>query len=429
MRLILLILLLWSAGAAAQVPPPPGPTKVSPNGAVVRSSGVTTVFLTFHGLAPNERSVAAFWCGAVTPGVTGGSETAVNPCVPGTIFGSLPLRNDQSRISMSGNQRNLTDIMTIPATVARRALQDARGGQQSDFFYVRHFTGGAADRFVVVTCLMGGGGASSPLALLDVRVAFHTAHGDAPILAVARGDPVPRFGATILYNGSGTLKGRWELALPGDPDPTDQDLLTEATLPVEQRMQQRRYTLIERFEMFLGAEGKVYVPGPDPRRVPVQADGAYRVLLRIEASDDKIGDSDTGGNRTARSGGVAGFPMPFLRYFVGTPEALASVRQSVQATGRDSIVLVLPEDGAKAEPRRAVVVSWLDKPNVAHYRVEFSNEKETVFTAIVRPGVAQYEAPPFLLERPEKKLRWRVVALGRGGEVVGASNFRTLQLE
>ena len=430
MRLIFLILVLWCFGAAAQVPPPPGPTKVSPNGAVVRSSGPTTVFLTFWSLGPNERSVEAFWCGAVTAGLTGGSETAVNPCVPGTIYGVLPLRNDQSRMSSSGAQRNLTDIMTIPATVARRALQDARSGLQSDFFYVRHFTGGGGgDRYVIVTCLMGGGGATSPLALLDVRIAFYTANGDVPILAVARGDPVPRFGATILYNGSGTLKGRWEVALPGDPDPTDQDLLTEATLPIELRMQQRRYTLIERFEQFLGAEGKATIPGPDPRRMPVQADGPYRVLLRIEASDDKIGDSDTGGNRTVRSGGVAGFPMPFLRYFVGTPESLASIRSSAQTVTRGGVALVLPEDGAKFDTARRVQVSWIDAPNTALYRVEFSNDKEVVFSAMVKPGIAQYEAPPFLRERPEKSLRWRVLSLGRNGEIIGASNFRTLQFE
>ena len=430
MRFIVSLLVLWCTGVASQVAPPPGPTRVSPNGAVVRSSGPTTVFLTFHSLGPNERSVAAFWCGAVTAGLTGGSETAVNPCVPGTIFGALPLRNDQSRISASGAQRNLTDIMTIPATVARRALQDARAGQQSDFFYVRQFTGGGGgDRFVIVTCLMGAGGATSPLALLDVRIAFHTAQGDAPILAVARGDPVPRFGATVTYNGSGTLKGRWEVALPGDPEPTDQDLLTAATLPIEQRMQQRRYTFIERFDLFLGADGKVYVPGPDPRRMPVQADGPYRVLLRIEASDDKVGDSDIGGGRTVHSGGVAGFPMPFLRYFVGSPESLASMRISAQTAGRGGIALVLPEDGAKFDAARRVQVSWLDAPNAALYRVEFSNSKETVFTAIVKPGIAQYEAPPFLREQPEKSLRWRVLLLGRGGEVIGASNFRTLQFE
>ena len=429
-RIIVSILVFWFSGVAAQAPVP---GRVSPNGAVVRSNGPTTVFLTFTALTATERSIEAFWCGAVTPGIVGGDSTATNPCIPGTIYGVLPLRNDQSRISASGAQRNLTDIMTIPATVARRAFQDARAGQQSDFFYVRHFIDGATHRYVVVTCLMGGGGATTGLSLLDVRVVFHAANGDAPILAVARGDPVPRFGANIVYNGAGTLKGRWEVAMPGDPDPTAQDLLTEATLPVEQRMQQRRYTLIERFETFLSADGKVYLPGPDPRRIPVQADGAYRILLRIEASDDKAGDSNIvapgAPGRTVSSGGVAGFPMPVLRYFVGSPESLSSLRQSTQSVTAGGVALVLPEDGARFAGGRRVQLSWVDSANGAIYRIEFANDKETVFIALVKPGIGQYEAPSFLRDQPEKTLRWRVVSLGRGGEVIGASEFRRLQFE
>ena len=429
-RLLAVIMLGWCAAANAQ---PPVGNRVSPTGAVVRSTGPTTVFLTFNNLAANERSVTAFWCGAVTAGLGGGSSvTTGNPSLPGTIYGSLPLRNDQSLMSSSGAQRNLTDIMTIPATVARRAYQDAQAGLQADFFYVRQFRDDTTntDRFVIVTCVMGGGGATSPLSLLDVRIAFQTANGDAPILALARGDAVPRFGATVSYNGSGNLKGRWEIVLPGDPEPTDQDLLTEATLPIEQRMQQRRYTLIERFDLFLTSDGKIYVPGPDPRRMPVQVDGPYKVLLRIEATDDKIGDSNIGGSRTVNSGGVAGFPMPFLRYFVGTPDSLASLRQSAQPTARgNGVTLMLPEDGAKFGASRRVQVSWLDAANVALYQVEFAADNKVVFTAMVKPGISQYEAPPFLRERPEKNLRWRVVSLGRSGEVIGTSDFRKMQFE
>jgi len=102
---------------------------VNPNGVNVRSNGPTTVFLTFQSLDPAERAVQAFWCGAVTGGVTGGSVNTVNPCVPGTIYGVLPLRNDQSQISASGTFRTLTDIMTIPSAVTRRAFQDAQAGQ------------------------------------------------------------------------------------------------------------------------------------------------------------------------------------------------------------------------------------------------------------------------------------------------------------
>lgn len=421
-RLIIAALVFFAGNTQAVV-------TVNPNGVNVRSSGPTTVFLTFQSLDPNEVAVEAFWCGAVQAGVVGGSVTTFNPCVPGTLFGVLPLRNDQSRLSQSGTFRNLTDIMSIPAAVARRAYQDAQTGQSSEFFYVRRFTGGVGgDKFVVVTCRMGGGGARSPLALLDVRLAFHTQSGDAPILAVARGQTVPRFGATVLFNGSGTLKGRWEVVLPGDPEPSDQDLLTEATLPVEQRAQQRRYTLIERFELFLTPDGKIYVPGPDPSRVPVQADGAYKLLLRIEASDDKEGDSNTGGGRIARSGGVAGFPMPVLRYFVGSPEAITSLGREAALPVTEGVTLLLPEDGVKIARGAKLSFSWLELPNVALYRVEFSNEREVVFSALVRAGAGQYLAPSWLPEK-ETSLRWRVQAIARGSGVMAQSAWRKVNIE
>lgn len=408
LRPLAFLLILWWSGAAQAV------TTVSPNGVTVSSSGPSTVFLTFQGLDPTETSAQAFWCGAVTAGVGGGSVTAANPCVTGTMYGVLPARNDQSRISGSGAQRNFTDLMTIPGAVARRAYQDAQAGKSSEFYYVRQFTGGAGgDRFVVVTCrLAGGGGAGNPLALLDVRLAFQVPGGEAPIFTLARGAAVPRLGATIFYSGSGMLRGRWEVAFPADPVPSNQDLLTEATLPLEQRGQQRRYTLVERFDRFLSPEGRLFLPGPDPGSLPVQADGSYRVLLRIEGND-----------------GVAGFPMPMLRYHVGAGQSVSSLRRSVEAVPAGGVTQALPEDGATIGASRPLQVSWLEVPDAANYRVEFASEKETVFSAIVEPGTTQYEAPPFLRERPEKTLRWRVLLLGRGGKVTGSSGFRTLRFD
>ena len=49
-------------------------------------------------------------------------------------------------------------------------------------------------------------------------------------------------------------------------------------------------------------------------------EGTYQVLLRVEASDDREGDSnlsDAGaGVGVVHSGAVAGFPLPVLRYVV-----------------------------------------------------------------------------------------------------------------
>ena len=57
-------------------------------------------------------------------------------CDPDTVFGRLPARLDLATPSGSSG---LTDIMSIPASVARRAYQAALRGKASQFFYVRRF--------------------------------------------------------------------------------------------------------------------------------------------------------------------------------------------------------------------------------------------------------------------------------------------------
>ena len=81
--------------------------------------------------------------------------------------------------------------------------------------------------------------------------------------------------------------------------------------------------------------------GPDPSRLPNTVEGGYLILLRIEASDDKEADSNlavVGGSRVIHSGAVAGFPLPPLRYFVG----------SGVAAGDSSVTLLMPSENSVA---------------------------------------------------------------------------------
>src|SRR5690606_16986111 len=130
--------------------------------------------------------------------------------------------------------------------------------------------------------------------------------------------------------GTCTLRGRWEVVLPGEEPPTERDLLTEATLPVEERELQRRYTEVGRFSEFLppSAGARFVLRGPDPEAIPNDVEGLYQLLLRIEASDDTEGDSNLAaagaGEGVVHSGAVAGFPIPPLRYFVGASSGNAA---------------------------------------------------------------------------------------------------------
>lgn len=414
--LALLLLVLWLLPATAVI-------TVNPNGVNVRASGPSTVFLTFQALEPGEQPVEAFWCGAVQPGVVGGAVTTADPCVPGTLYGRLPLRHDQARISRSGPFTNLTDIMTIPATVARRAYQDAAAGQASDFFYVRRFAGGAGgERFVVVTCRMSAAGARTPLALLDVRLQFEGAKASAVLPVVARGSLPPRPVARVLYNGSGELRGRWELVQPGDPEPGEEDLLTEATLPPELRGTQRRWRLIERFQVFALPGGELTIPGPDPRLLAVDADGPYKLLLRLEAADDKEGQSNTGGGRLATSGGVAGFAMPVLRYYVGAAAQVAALA----GPGAATLELLAPGVGAAMPPDQPLSFAWIDIDGADLYRLEMRGDGKLLFAAFVKPLVSQYMAPALVAEQTAIERHWRVLALDAAGRVLAQSDWRAL---
>ena len=105
---------------------------VNPTSVNVRQMGPSTAFLTFRGLTPTQSPEEGTWCGEILQGV--------GSCVPTTIFGRLPKRLDLSRTS---GVNNFTDIMTIPASVARRAYQAAASGSASQFFYVRRFSDSA----------------------------------------------------------------------------------------------------------------------------------------------------------------------------------------------------------------------------------------------------------------------------------------------
>ena len=103
---------------------------VNPTGVNVRSNAPNTVFITFQGLEPNERAIEALWCGTVQPGIGAGSVTTSDPCVPNTLFGRLPLNFDRSRTTQGIGQKNFSDIMVIPASVVRRAVQGAGDGDE-----------------------------------------------------------------------------------------------------------------------------------------------------------------------------------------------------------------------------------------------------------------------------------------------------------
>lgn len=395
-------------------------TGVNPNGVNVRSHGVTTVFITFQGTA-GQASSEGFWCGDIT--VPANTVTATNPCVPGTLYGFLPKKLNLSRNSGTLGASNLTDIMTIPSSVSRRAYQDAKAGKKSSFFYVRKFTGVGGDQYVAVTCRMAGGGARVPLALTNVDLVFRSDEGDRPVTLISQESISPNIGAKISYNGSGRLKGRWEVVQPGDPEPTANDLLTEASLPLELRGLQRRYTLLERFNVFLPPTGRAFVPGPKNIKIPTRVKGPYKILFRVEATYDKEGNSNTTTGVT-QSGGVAGFTMPTLRYYVESDE---NVRDALATNGQQKrLGLLAPLNNVVLAKNRPIRFSWRGVSNTKLYTLEVKNNNSVVLSAALKANQNSYTAPPWLSQDSSGSLRWHVVAKSSNGGNIAVSEWRNL---
>jgi hypothetical protein len=415
------ILSVWtSAGLAITPLGANAQVRVSPTGVSVSAMSATTVFLTFGGLR-DQRPTDAVWCGALVAAAPARGFR----CDPSTVYGRLPARYDWSQLQ----GRSFTDIMSVPASVARLAYQAAQRGATSPFFYVRRFQSltGGPDEYVAVTCRLTGGGAHSPFSLTDVRLEFD---GRDVVPFVTAGQKPPQLAARITYTGTGRLVGRWEVVLPGEDSPDSRDLLTEATLPAGQRGSQRRFAQLERFNVFLPPDGQITLPGPDVRTLPSAVEGTYRVLLRIEATDDREGDSnlaDAGaGSGVVHSGAVAGFPLPILRYVVAGEGARTRVADE------SSLRLLGPRDGDSLAAGAPLAVTWSPGEGVIpdFYRVDFETDRGVpVMSALLPRGARRYEAPPWLAMRAESHtIRWRVTGLAANGTHLRESIWRSARL-
>lgn len=403
MRRYVFALLFVTAGAGAQI-------RVSPAVVNVNASGASTVFLSYGNLRPDQFSVEALWCADVISAAPDIGQV----CNPATTWGRLPLRNDLSRPS---GRNGFTDVMTIPQNVIRRAYQRAAEGEGASFFYVRRFASrtGAPDEYIAIVCRMAGQGSDVPLALTDVRLRFSDERN---VLSTPVGQAPPPLFADLTYTGSGRLTGRWELVLPGDDLPTDRDLLPEGSLPAEERSRQRRYLHLSRFNVHLPPTGKFRLEGPDVSRLPSAVEGLYHVLLRIEASDDGVGNTDLAevgsGTGIVTTGGLAGFPLPVLRYYVG------SARPDLTRAGGRKIDLIAPATEAVVAPGVAVRFAWSASPLAAFYRLDLRDGNgNNVLGAIIEAPVTEYVAPPLVGDRQVSgRLTWSLAALdARGAEV------------
>ncbi|MFQ5769674.1 MAG: hypothetical protein ACE5HX_04000, partial [bacterium] len=174
--------------------------------------------------------------------------------------------------------------------------------------------------------------------------------------------------------------------------------------------------------------GKYILPGPDMKKMPSAVDGLYMVLLRIEASDDKEGDSNlasvgaSGG--VIHSGAVAGFPMPPFRYYVGNSES------ELLTAKEGKLQLLLPKENAMAPFDKPVDFSWVEVKQAALYKLEVKDSQgQIVLSAILQSGVGTYRAPSWLRDRmTDGNLSWHLAALNFSGNAIQESGWRNLRM-
>jgi len=387
--------------------------KVTPSSVTVYSQGATTAFLTFTNTR-DKHPVDACFCGDL---ISAAPDVGFK-CNPASVFGCLPVRYDQSRRSANNTY---TDIMSVPPSVAKRAYLDAAGGAEATFFYVRHFVSnvGGPDEYVAVTLRLSGNGASTPFSITNVKLTWGV---DKPVILVKQDESLPKIQAEITYTGTARLVGRWEIVKPGEELPSDRDLLTESTLPVEERSTQRHYTPLSRFNVFLPPVGRFTLSGPELWRVPSHLEGLYVILLRIEAADDANPASRAGDSLA--TGGVAGFAMPVLRYYVG-----ASTGQRVGQTGTQ-LSLLAPGDNTDHPGNASLDFTWSGIEDAAFYRLEIHDAQDKlILSAMLLSAIRTYRAPSWLKDKlGDGILRWRVVGLDKGGKQLSESPTRRLRI-
>jgi hypothetical protein len=414
-KIIFLLAMLCIIGA-----PVTAQITVSPAETTVYSQGATSVLLTFGNLGPRV-PVEATWCGALIPA----TPDIGMKCDPSVIFGRLPARYNQSRLS--GNNA-YTDIMSVSPSVARRAYLDAARGANGTFFYVRRFAlpGSAGpDEYVPVTLRLGGNGAAVPFSITNVRLLWDGGNKSVPF--VKSGETLPRITAEIFYTGSGRLIGRWEIVKPGDTLPTQRDLLPEASLPLEERKTQQRFTQVKRFNTFLPPVGRITIPGPDSQSIEKNVIGMYFLLFRIESAADGLNQSDlqtvNAGHGIVNSGGASGFAMPTLRYYVGT----GGVDQidEYNAVGTQ----LAPVDTAEFGVFQTVNFTWPAVTQARYYRLIIEDAAGAeIHSAILLRDTTSYRAPSWLLKRaPTDILRWRVLAFDVKGTILNETARRALR--
>lgn len=268
---------------------------------------------------------------------------------PDTTIGynNMPLT-----VSIVGTVGTVAETVVIPVNITERALQ--RGTAQ--FFYRRVFTGMIGTDTATINLTVTGE-AGGTLSVKRISVYFGNGRAETTVMKYA--NDLKAY-ADIRYNGSGLLKGYWEV---------DGRLLSYVSQP-------------------LPAGQQITLTTPDIPALPTFETGTH--TLRFVITNPEPGQ---------------GIPLPALVYFVTTDEA--AVKQA-------GLTLKTPAEDAEV-PYASLKYEWqLIRAEV--YLIQFFEEQGTkpVFSAYTKKGF--YQLPQLILKKnfePGKTYYWRVAAFDK----------------
>ncbi|PKN37918.1 MAG: hypothetical protein CVU62_09365 [Deltaproteobacteria bacterium HGW-Deltaproteobacteria-2] len=276
---------------------------------------------------------------------------------PDTTIGynNLPLT-----VTISGTVGTISETVVIPVNIMEKALQ--RGTAQ--FFYRRVFTGMIGTDTATINLTVTGE-AGGTLGIRRISVYFGNGRAETTVMKYA--SDLKAY-ADIRYNGSGLLKGYWEV---------DGRLLSYVSQP-------------------LPAGQQITLATPDIPALPTFETGTH--TLRFVITNPEPGQ---------------GIPLPVLVYFVTTDEA--AVKQA-------GLTLKAPAEAAEV-PYASLKYEWqLIRAEV--YLIQFFEALETkrVFSAYTKKGF--YQLPQLVLKKnfePGKSYYWRITAFDKERRKIGES--------
>lgn len=416
---LLLIALSLTAGAQYQFPPNSA-AKAAPVG---NDGGSFSVFYSTPG--PIVGGTSAFPYAKFCAGANNLTFYVGSNCTGATLY---QMQGPGNVSIVNASNGDAIETVQVPSSIVRLA----RAQGLTSIYYIRGFCvggncGAIAESAVQISLI--GNDPTASITFSDVRMSFRRNGQEADQLNISSKEELSDFGAWVFYSGSGMLNGRWEVAQPGD-EPSREDLFPEASVGCHTGTQ-RRFRYLDHFTLQLppGA-GRYFIPGPDPRLLPKDLDGQYRILLRIECSTSAadLANYSAAGGVLVSTGGTSTFPFPVLTYRIGNAFAGASAARSVLPAGPlPTITQLLPSAGATiSRSRVGIHFYWYaDVPNAAFYRFELDDGKEVQLSALTVDG--HYQAPLWLLDKGKGQTRrWRVVATDFNGQRLAESPWRAV---